>query len=63
MWKRALICSFYSPCDLVHLTCAFSTSFSAAQVVVAQEAVAAAAVAGVAVAMEAVSFIKPSEVF
>jgi hypothetical protein len=58
-----------SPCDLVHLTFVSSTSFSVAQVVAAQEA--AVVVAGVvaaeevveAVAMEAVSPVKPSDVF
>jgi hypothetical protein len=58
---------WYSPRDLIHLTCASSTSFSAAQVVAAQEAVVAVVVpgevAGVAVAMEAVSSFKRSEVF
>ena len=61
---------FYSLCDFTQFTYAFSTPLSVAQVVVVQEVVAVVVVAGVAVvamevevAMEAVSSVKPSEVF
>jgi hypothetical protein len=62
---------FYFPSDLVHLTLVSSASFSIVQVVAAHEAVVPVAVlgvvpevvAGAAVAMEAVSSVKPSELF